>query len=300
MVLTKEQIEKIKEIVEKHHKSLTISLLGKGVFTQKQLKQMKELGVDTDKKDNLLHLIYHHNMLNEPDKETNPTSVEDMQAQQAQKVPQGDAHDHSREHLEETFLDLANKQQQNVISRILGEVRDNNMDYLNNALQNLDRPDGEDDLVKEATVSKLKQILRDNSKDASRDWKRVVSTELSNAIGMGSAQRIVADNRDKDISDVYVYRIVVNDAKLCKHCRRFYLDNDGSPKVYKMSTLLANGSNYGKKTVDWKPTYLATHPSERCSALIELRPGFKVLPGGEVTFIGLEKWKDYIVNKIEG
>lgn len=84
----------------------------------------------------------------------------------------------------------------------------------------------------------------------------------------------------------------------CKYCRNFYIDSDDSPKVYRMSRILNNGSNYGKKADEWKPTALATHPNCRDSQLIELRPGWKVLPGGKQTFIGLDAWQDYIRNKV--
>jgi hypothetical protein len=153
-------------------------------------------------------------------------------------------------------------------------------------------------LVKESTLSKLKQKLRDTTQDVNRDWLRVATTVMSETIGNGSVDRIVTDNRDKDAGEVYVYRIVVNDAALCKYCRRFYMDEDGSPKVYKLSTLLGNGSNFGKKKDSWLPVVGATHPNERCSQVIELKPGWKVLPGGKQTYIGLEKWNDYIVNKV--
>ncbi len=121
---------------------------------------------------------------------------------------------------------------------------------------------------------------------------------MSNAIGIGSVDRIAEQNEGKDFGDVFVYRIVVNDAALCKWCRRFYQDSDGSPRVYKLSTLLSNGSNYGKKTADWLPVVGATHPNERCSQVIELKRGWKVLPGGRQTYIGNEKWAEYIVNKV--
>ena len=69
------------------------------------------------------------------------------------------------------------------------------------------------------------------------------------------------------------------DGALCDYCRKFYLEPDGvTPKVYKMSELVANGSNYGRKAAEWTPTLGATHPNERCE-LVELPDGWGFEPG---------------------
>jgi hypothetical protein len=190
------------------------------------------------------------------------------------------------------------KLRQDVATRIENLIRENNDTFKMDSLQNLDREDFLDSLVKESSVGKLKRALQDTSKDGNRDWLRVAITELSNTVGIAGVDRIVTDNRNSDMSEIYVYRIIVNDAATCKYCKRFYLDSDGSPKLYKLSTLLNNGSNVGKKTDAWKPTTMATHPNERCSAVIELKPGFALTPGGKVTYIGLDKWPDYIHQKL--
>ena len=104
---------------------------------------------------------------------------------------------------------------------------------------------------------------------------------------------------DSDLDEIYVFRITVKDAKTCKWCRRFYNDKDESPKLYKLSTLLSNGSNYGKKTDSWQPVVGATHPSERCSQMIELKPEFRLLEDESVTYIGLNKWNSYILDKVQ-
>jgi hypothetical protein len=64
--------------------------------------------------------------------------------------------------------------------------------------------------------------------------------------------------------DQLVYKTVISDARLCQWCRRFYTNADGTPKLYKLSELQANGSNFGKKKRDWLPTVGPTHPRCRC------------------------------------
>lgn len=300
MVISKETIQKIKEIVERKYKQFTVSMLGKDTLTPQELKALQAAGIDTSNDTSLLELVYNHNFLNLEGADVGPTSVEDMISQQ--KVPgikpQGEAHDYAVEHANENAAQLLDKMKTDVSTRIEGIVRETNSQYKANALQNLNRPDEADQLIKEGMVGQIKQRLRDASGDATRDWNRIAITEVSNAIGIGSTDRIVAQNQNKDLNEVYVFRIIVNDSATCKWCKRFYLDEDGSPKVYKLSTLLSNGSNYGKKTAEWNPVINATHPNERCSQVIELPPGYKVLPGGKLTYIGVDAFNEYIVNKI--
>jgi len=296
MVVSKETIEKVREIIDKHYARLVISVLGKSVFSAKELREMQAAGIDMSNKDSLLSMVYFHNFINNPLSRQAPSSVEDMQAQQSQRGirPEGEAHDYTTENLNDKARQLIEKMKATVAARIEGFIRDNNDAYKMNALQNLDRSDMMDELVKESSIGKVKQKLRDSSKDANRDWQRIAITEMSNAIGIGSVDRIVTDNRTTDLDEVYVYRIAVADSLTCKYCRRFYGEAGEAPKVYKLSTILSNGSNYGLKPDQWKPVAGATHPNERCSQIIELKPGFKVLPGGSVTYIGLAKWADYL------
>lgn len=301
MVTSKATMEKIREIVQKHYARLVVSVLGKDSLTEKEKKELQDQGVDTSNTDSLMSLVYYHNFINHPIDEISPKNTEEMKQQQSVfgLKPQGRAHEYTVENINDKTKQLIHKMKVDVATRIEGIIRENNDSYKMDALQNLDRTDMLDELVKESTLGKLKQKLRDASGDGTRDWNRIAVTEMSNAIGIASVDRIVSDNVNSDLEEIYVFRITVKDSKTCKWCRRFYDDKDGSPKLYKLSRLLDNGSNYGKKTDSWQAVVGATHANERCSQTIELKPGFKLLSDGSVTYIGLEKWKQYIFDKVQ-
>lgn len=301
MVTKKETIEKIREIVQKHYARLMISVLGKDVLSPKELKELEASGIDTTNNDSLLTLVYNHNFINHPVGPMDPKSVEEMKSQQSVRglTPQGEAHDYTVENINDKTKQYIEKLKLDQMTKIEGIIRENNDNYKMDALQNLNRDEALDDLIKESTLGKLKSKLKDTSGDGNRDWMRVALTEMSNAIGIASVDRIVSDNQDSDLNEIYVFRITVKDSKTCKWCRRFYDDADGSPKLYRLSTLLANGSNYGKKTDSWNPVIGATHPNERCSQMIELKPGFALTSNGTPTYIGLDKWKEYIFEKLQ-
>lgn len=298
MVTSKRAADIIKKIVERRYAAFTISVLGKKLFTPEQLAQLEKQGVNISNSTSLLELAYFHNLLNPHGKVSIPKTVPEMKKQQGVKgvIPSGEHPTNAVEMLNETTLSAIEKLKQDSLNRIMGFIRDNNQSVRFSALQE----DGQkvNSLLRNNSLTQLKQKLRDSSGDANRDWSRIATTELSNAIGIGSVDRIANETQGTDSSEVYVYRIVVNDAALCKYCKRFYQGSDGAPKVYRLSTLLANGSNYGKKAADWSPVVGATHPNERCSQVIELKPGWKVLPGGKQTFIGLEAWTKYIAEKV--
>lgn len=302
MVTSKATLAIIKEIIDRNYKSLMISVLGRAVFSARELDQLESLGIDTSNKQSLLALAYYHSFINHPIDENSPQNVREMENQQnvSRAKPEGEAHDYTVENLNDKTRQLIEKLKLDAATRIDGIIRENNDSYKADSLSNLDRTDFLDELVKESTLGRVKQKLRDTSGEANRDWTRIALTEVSNAIGIASVDRIVSDNRDSELNEIYVYRISVADAKTCKWCRKFYNDTDGSPKLYRLSTLLASGSNYGKKTSDWQPTIGATHVNERCAGTLELKPGFKLQPGGTVTYIGLEAWKEYILQKLVG
>lgn len=107
-----------------------------------------------------------------------------------------------------------------------------------------------------------------------RDWYRIAFTETNDSIQEGMASSL-----ERDHGDPFVCKIVA--PTCCDHCRRFYVDSDGNPKIYLLSELRANGSNVGKKPRDWKPVVGSTHP--HCACMLQVVPaGMKFRDGSLV------------------
>lgn len=70
----------------------------------------------------------------------------------------------------------------------------------------------------------------------------------------------------------------------CKYCKEFYHDGN-SFKVYKLSELVANGSNYGKSQDNWQPVLPPAHPNCR-HKLVELKEGFELDENGRAMYKG--------------
>lgn len=107
--------------------------------------------------------------------------------------------------------------------------------------------------------------LRKVTGEFKQDWDMVVRTELMNNKLNGEAHEILSGNSpysDKG-EDTIVFKRPNPDA--CPHCIKHYLEKDKvTPKLFKLSELMANGTNYGKKVADWKPTLGVLHPHCQC------------------------------------
>lgn len=98
------------------------------------------------------------------------------------------------------------------------------------------------------------------------DWLRVSTYILQSAYNHGKASTIMSEYGE----DAEVCFHVMKNA--CKHCFRLYHtdpeDPYSEPKRFKISELLANGSNIGRKPADYLPSLDPVHPYCRCSVYI--------------------------------
>lgn len=144
------------------------------------------------------------------------------------------------------------------------------------------------DVLRDKDVHKkyLGNILKDKVENWQHRWKMIVNTELARASNYGAVDAILHNNKDRSPHEVLVYKTGPHDDITCKYCMSFWFSDDGiTPKVYKLSELIANGSNIGRKAKEWKPTIDITHPHER-HVLVELRDGYGFGQNGGMQYIG--------------
>lgn len=107
--------------------------------------------------------------------------------------------------------------------------------------------------------------------DVGRDWDRIAVTETRYASNLGRLQTIQEEGGG-DPDEVEVYYHVQKTA--CKHCKKLYLEPDGTPKRFKLSSILRNmqktgGMNIGRKASlpeddgGYLPN-VVTHPNCAC------------------------------------
>lgn len=136
--------------------------------------------------------------------------------------------------------------------------------------------------------------LRDAMKELKRDWMRTAHTEMHNA--KEEAKAIVLAHNSPD-RDPRVFKRPRPDA--CRFCKMLYLRPDGvTPRVFKLSDLLANGTNVGRKAgqpsrsgksrTQWKAVIGAMHPFCQCELHV-LPEGMGFNSSGQMTYVGTVK-----------
>lgn len=131
------------------------------------------------------------------------------------------------------------------------------------------------------SVQAIVSTIGNRLNDWNRDWGRIVETEMQDIYCLGKAQVIMEEHG----TDALVYKQVFSGA--CTHCRHLYTKggSGSEPRIFKLSSLIMNGDNIGRKVRDWKPVIGTTHPFCYSSDTEVLtKEGFKLfsaLKGGE-------------------
>jgi hypothetical protein len=144
------------------------------------------------------------------------------------------------------------------------------------------------------TAQEVARRIRDATKDLKRDWLRTAHTEMHNAVE--EAKAIVLAHRSDD-RDPRVFKRPHPDG--CAFCVLLYLRQDKvTPRVFRLSELLANGTNVGRKAnrpsrsgksrTEWRATIGAIHPFCRCPLSV-LPPGMGFDALGQMTYVGMKK-----------
>ena len=143
-------------------------------------------------------------------------------------------------------------------------------------------------------VNDVARKIREVTMDLKRDWLRVAHTEMHNAVEESKA--IVIAHRGPE-RDPRVFKRPHPDA--CAFCVLLYLRPDKvTPRVFRLSELLANGSNVGRRAnrpslsgrarTEWKAVVGAVHPFCRCSLKV-LPEGMGFDKTGRMIYLGAKK-----------
>ena len=129
------------------------------------------------------------------------------------------------------------------------------------------------------TVNRLRSDIGHASGQWRRDLDRIARTEVTEAWNQGQADewdRMAVDQATENKAppiETRVYRVPSPTA--CPACLRLYTEG-GFPRVFHLSALQANGTNYKVKRAEWKPVVGATHPF--CVCDIQRLPPYVKLP----------------------
>jgi hypothetical protein len=260
---------KISQIVNKYTLLLRYMMLGPKALTKKQIKLLI--------KEKMLSPKFYRPTIDDAYLETHLKNLK--------LVSPKSIRDYTIKHLRESAGQLIDNFTTKISTDISNIVNNNLLSY-SQKLREIVPETLADAMLKKRTVKQIIQELKDKTEDHFKDWERITVTEIARANNLGATDAIIANNPDKDFKEIYVYKVGPDDGKKCKFCHKFWQLPDGTPRVYKLSELMANGTNYGKKQVDWQATIEPTHP--RCrEILLELPLGYG-FKAGKLTYISKE------------
>jgi hypothetical protein len=288
MLLTKNQIERILNIVRRRNNLFVAKYIGHELLNDQELQELRsEYGEDAVSQiEDFVKTGYYAGYLRSKDLGSAPDI--DLEGFKDEKKPfLNDFEEYSIEHHKEILDSYLQKLSQTTRTSFEQLVRSYNKAYKDHLMTNIALPLAIQAEEGERSVSELVTALRDATGDVARDWERVAITEIGNVLNTGMADKIVKMNPEKEASEIIVYKRVVNDARLCVSCRRLHLSDDGiTPRIYTLAQALANGTNIGRKASEWRFTVGVIHSRCRCQ-LVQLPPGYWFNPKtGDLTYIG--------------
>ena len=252
MVISREKINKIRALIVSKYNSLIFKLTGKSILTDEEIQKLFDDGlIDVGADTSLIKEGYYigraRNTL-DPRLRDNMTLNQFNRDLRHQGEPLNDKQLFAIEHIENSTGNLLAGVRDATKTTIEHIINQQNIDFRNESLDNIIRPILVEGIKKQRSIQQIAKDLRDATGDNFRNFKRVVVTELTNAMNLGEADAIIERNKGVSLDNIYVYKRVNKDNGTCEHCKKAYLLKDSLiPRVFTMAELQANGSNYGKK-----------------------------------------------------
>ena len=280
MLLTEQQLQEIRQIIADHHSAFIANAVSPDAVAPEILDKLKQKGLYAPKVESIRDAYLYGQILATLDDpkvasmsydefkrylRTNPVPLTEIE-RQAIMVAQQQAGQYA--------VGLGNR-----VDQQTGQLLIEADHVLRGQLRDEIKTATAENIARRESVKKLKSDLGWATRDWARDWDRIAVTEKHNAMQHG-----VADSyAERYGSGARVAKRVMPDA--CPHCVRLYVGPDGHPRIFKLSTLLANGTNFRTKTGDWKPVVGPTHPHCQCQ-LFRVPEGWgfdaegRLTPGG--------------------
>lgn len=282
MLLTPEQLYAIQKIITEHHSAFMVNTIGPEVVPEEVLKILKEKGLIKDLPMRSIGEAYTYGQLlgtleteniarMSYDQFKNHVRVNPVPLTEAERGAMAMAAQSAGQYCR----GLGNK-----VDLATGSILIEADRKLRARMEADIRTETEANIAKRESIEQLKSDLGWATKDWARDLKRIAVTEKVTAMNQGMSDHF----KKRYGADSLVAKRAMPDA--CPHCQRLHNGPSG-PRVFKLSTLEAHGTNVGRKANDWQAVVGSTHPNCQC-VLIRVPEGWgwdefgDLVPGGKV------------------
>lgn len=261
MNLTPNKLKTLLDIIDMNHIMFSLRTIGERVISTDDKNLLKKFGVDYEEVSKEIPEItksFHWGRLSQLLKEkASQISWDDFTKylKRGQYIPLNKSEQYALEYVENKTYShikgLGDRVKQTVSGIVIESspaLRLKYEDTIQTAL--------EDAIKNRESATKVVSDIGHKMGDWNRDLGRIAETELNNAFQYGRAEQI---KREQGI-DSLVYKDVY--LKACRHCIQAYLTAGigSKPKIFKLGDLISNGTNIGRKVVDWLPVLESMHP----------------------------------------
>lgn len=254
--LTRSQISRIKDIIQNHMNVLMSIIVGEGTPSPALLKK---LGIPKELSDLITDSYKYGKLGTIKGKDLSKMSADDVE-ELLKDVKMTKAQQASVDYIKTKVALNIDTLQQKITTTVVSSAINNDLNLwetvgkvIPSAMENHE------------SRSQVVRELRETSGDWERDWHRVAHTEMWSAKCHGEAEAIINNESplSQDGADTEVF--MRPSPMACPSCVKLYLERDKkTPRVFKLSDLMANGTNYGRKTANWQPVIPPLHPNCMC------------------------------------
>lgn len=286
MLLRDKQIEEIRQLVDDLHLVLLVTLFGEGAVTPETARRLKLRGYTWPSKPVAIPKdAYQFGLIAAQLKRRGkklPVSYEQFQKYiKSNPIPltqeERDTIKHLQRSMETVFTGLGDK-----IKKDTGQIIATADAKLRRTLAGAAQRELISGVEHRRAVADVASRMRQATHDWAFDFLRAAATELNNAHQEGRLKDIQSRNKGRDPR---VYKQPRPDA--CPECVKHYTVDGTKPRIYRLSQLIANGSNVGRKKAERRAVVDSLHPWCRCE-LHELPDGFELNDQGHQVYVGKE------------
>jgi len=261
-------LKRIDDIVEKAYLDFTFDIIGADFFSDEQKRQIESLGLIIGRKPliELLYILVRQRPHEGYKKDATLTELLDQVALSGVLPIITDAQRYSIEHAKASINKSIEDTKTLIKKKLTQKILDANQEYKQHVIVNRLTSLPQQIEYKNKFLAPLLLSVGAILALAHKNFVRAFTTDLTDSINDATvdAATTSAMISRTAVEEIKVYKTVMNDAKLCNWCHKFYLNKDGSPKIFALTELQENGVNDPAKKSSWKPVIGATHPRCRC------------------------------------
>src|ERR1700748_1905844 len=261
MVLTQNQIQEILDIIDVHQVKFLAEQVGSDILSSSDFDKLKEFGIDVDKlsKTGIVDNAFKFGVLSTSLEEAKLKKLSYDQflkfMKEGKGIPLSKEERFALNNVKQrTYSDI--KGLGNKISKDFQTILIESSQTQRKKYEKIIQETSARNIIDRGSISNMVSELGHKTNDWTRDFGRISDYVLHDAFDNGRLENI----KSQFGGDAEVYKQVYPGA--CKYCINLYLTNGigSEPIVFKVNDLIANGSNIGRKTSEWKAVCGCTHP----------------------------------------